>query len=192
MIPLEPDTFYHIYNRANGSEKVFLSDDNYSFFLRQYTTYISPIANSYCYCLMPNHFHLLISIKSEEELMATLPKSGKVLERLLSNQFGRLFTSYAKAFNKQQDRMGSVFMKNFKRKKIADEKYRRKIVHYIHYNPVEARLCKKPEDWKYSSYRELIQQQPTMIRRAEVLDWFEDKENFIYCHKNPPKQTGIE
>jgi putative transposase len=47
---LEPDCFYHIYNRANGSERLFLSDDNYRFFLKKYLQCINPIVNTYCYC----------------------------------------------------------------------------------------------------------------------------------------------
>jgi len=65
---LEPEAFYHIYNRANGNENIFFKDENYLFFLKKYKEYISPICNTYCYCLMPNHFHFLIEIKNEEEL----------------------------------------------------------------------------------------------------------------------------
>ena len=92
------------------------------------------------------------------------------LAGLVSNQFGKFFNSYAKAFNKQESRKGSLFMKNFKRKKITDEKYLRKIVHYIHYNPVESALCEKPEDWRFSSYKAIISEKQTMLEKAEVLD----------------------
>ncbi|HRP60464.1 MAG TPA: transposase, partial [Vicingus sp.] len=57
---LETKCYYHIYNRANGSEKIFLNEENYLFFLQKYIEYIHPIAETYCYCLMPNHFHFLI------------------------------------------------------------------------------------------------------------------------------------
>lgn len=191
MIPLEPDTFYHVYNRANGNEKVFASDDNYSFFLRQYKAYIAPVAHTYCYCLMPNHFHFLIKVKNEAELTETFPKFG-TLEKVISKQFANFFSSYTQAFNKQQNRKGSLFMKNFKRKKIKDEKYLRKIVHYIHCNPTEADLCTKPERWKFSSYGAILSDKRTLLKKAEVIDWFEDKENFIYCHKHPPVETGID
>jgi REP element-mobilizing transposase RayT len=149
---------------------------------------------------MPNHFHFLLRIKNEEELIDAFPKfqGGKDLQGfenlagLISNQFSKFFNSYAKAFNKQQSRKGSLFMKNFKRKKISDEKYLRKIIHYIHYNPLESGLCEKPENWKYSSYNALLSERQTTLRKEEVMDWFEDKENFIYCHRLPPKETGIE
>ena len=197
MIPLESDNFYHIYNRANGNEKIFADEGNYHFFLSRYKTYISPIAHSYCYCLMPNHFHFLVRIKEEKETRIFFNKDKKLLgfenlADLASNQFSKFFNSYAKAFNKQQLRKGSLFMKNFKRKKITDEKYLRKLVHYIHYNPIEASLCRKPSGWKFSSYNALINEEPTFLIRNEILSWFEDKENFIYCHSYPPKETRIE
>ncbi len=65
---LIPEGTYHIYNRANGNESLFFREDNYLYFLEKYKEYISPVAETFCYCLMPNHFHFLIRIKSENEL----------------------------------------------------------------------------------------------------------------------------
>ena len=70
---LQSDCFYHIYNRANGNELIFLKNENYRFFLQQYKKYILPIADTFCYCLMPNHFHFLVRIKSQEQLLSTFP-----------------------------------------------------------------------------------------------------------------------
>lgn len=193
---LTPESTYHIYNRANGSERLFLSDENYRFFLRRYNAYIQPIADTFCYCLMPNHFHFLLRIKTEEELASTFPKFETLeklkLSLLLSKQFSHFFSSYTQAFNKQQNRKGSLFMKNFKRKLITDESYFRKVMHYIHYNPIAAGLVKLPEDWKYSSYRTIISKGKTKLQKEEVLSYFNEIKNFIYCHKEPPKLTGIE
>lgn len=66
---LQAEHIYHIYNRANGSENLFRVEDNYRYFLQQFTLYIKPIAHTYCYCLMPNHFHFMIKIKSISELL---------------------------------------------------------------------------------------------------------------------------
>ena len=69
-VPLLADNFYHIISRANGNEKLFLTDDNYRFFLQRYDKYISPIADTFAYALLPNHFHFLIQVKSYAELLA--------------------------------------------------------------------------------------------------------------------------
>jgi putative transposase len=201
---LTPDATYHIYNRANGNEKIFANEGNYFFFLEKYKQYIFPIADTFCYCLMPNHFHFLIRIKSEKELMKTFKSNLTGFENLsglISKEFSNLFNSYSKAFNKQQSRKGSLFMRPFKRKRVTDENYLRKLVHYIHYNPMESGISSKPEQWKHSSYNEIIETQTLggvkilsklELRKNEVIDWFGDKENFIYCHRSLPKETGIE
>jgi REP element-mobilizing transposase RayT len=63
MQPLTPDTCYHIFNHANGFENVFREAENYRYFLEKYQLYIQPIAETYAYCLMPNHFHLVVRIR---------------------------------------------------------------------------------------------------------------------------------
>lgn len=106
MEALQPNISYHIFNHANGFENVFREDENFHFFLEKYRLFISPIAETYAYCLLPNHFHLVIRIhKLEviEELIrnknnfSNLPDFGKVsisddeIEKYLSRQFSSLF-----------------------------------------------------------------------------------------------------
>lgn len=149
---------------------------------------------------MPNHFHLLISVKQEKEVLnylegldssspfpklQTLEKlKTQTLEKLVSKQFSNCFSSYTQAFNKQQSRMGSLFMKNFKRKKVHTEEYFRNLVHYIHFNPVEAKFCKYPNDYSYTSYREILKDDSGFLCKKEILEWFGDIESFICFHQN--------
>lgn len=84
-----------------------------------------------------------------------------------------------------------MFIKNFKRKKIANKQYLLKLLHYIHYNPIEAQLCKKLSDWKYSSYNSLLKQSPTLLQRQKVIEWFEDLDNLKFIHKQKPKELHI-
>jgi len=180
------ERLFHVYNRANGNEKLFLSDENYRYFLRKFDEYISPFVDTFCYCLMPNHFHFLLKIKRQEQIENVIKYKNlnKNLDGLISQQFSNFFNSYAKAFNKQQNRKGSLFMHTFKRKQINDEKYLRKLIHYIHYNPKKAGLVNKLEDWDYSSYRVLISELETKLKRKDALELFESRSNFIYCHKH--------
>ena len=191
---LSPDCFYHVYNRANGKEKLFRSKENYRFFLQRYLDFISPIADTFCYCLMPNHFHFLIRIKNAVEIKETLKESFQkygTAEKLASKQFSKLFSSYTQSYNKVENRMGSLFMKNFKRKIITDQKYLFKLIHYIHHNPVEAGICDNPGEWEHSSYKALISNNPTYLKRNEVINWYDDLNNFIYVHKILTEMSGI-
>ncbi len=178
---LETDRHYHIYNRANGTEKIFVSTENFDFFLRKYRKFIVPVVDTFCYCLMPNHFHFLIKVKSEKQLMELeFYQDFKNKSLFVSKQFSNLFSSYTQAFNKQQGRRGNLFMRPFKRKEIQDEIYFRKLVQYIHLNPVEAGLCNYPTEWVHSSYNALISQKPTLLNRLEVLRYF-DTVKFYLC-----------
>ena len=182
---LEPDNYYHIYNRANGREKLFVNDDNYKFFLKQYLFYISPIAHTLAYCLMPNHFHFVVKIKEETELLpltgfGTL--SGIKVSNKLSQQFSHLFNSYTQAFNKQQGRSGSLFSRAFNRKKITSDDYLKHSINYIHQNPISHHYVSDLEKWNYSSYLSIINNKATKLEKQEVLDLFHDKQNFIDYH----------
>ena len=67
--PLLFDTYYHIYNRGNNRENIFIQERNYEHFLKLYFEYIDPIAETFAYCLLRNHFHVSLRIKSEEEII---------------------------------------------------------------------------------------------------------------------------
>ena len=98
-------------------------------------------------------------------------------------QFSNFFNSYTKSFNKVFQRKGKLFMDHLKRKEIESETYFNKIVHYIHANPVQHHYCDNIDDWNYSSYRTLIDNNQTILKRTEVLDWFGGIEYFIKFHQ---------
>lgn len=184
---LQASTFYYVYNHANGNENLFVEQENYRFFLQQYSTYINPIAATYAYCLMPNHFHLLIRIKDEADLLTAFPKF-QTLEKLLaanylSKQFSNFFSSYTQAFNKKYNRRGSLFIKNFKRKSIHNDQYLRNLIAYIHLNPIHHGFVQDIQDWPWSSYRSLLSNLPTSLQREILLQLFEGNDVFFDFHK---------
>jgi len=183
---LELDRYYHIYNRANGNDKLFLNDDNYQYFLKKFTFYISPIANIFAYCLMPNHFHFIVRIKGNEELRTlqgfeTL--EGLVQSKKISQQFSHLFNSYSQAYNKQNTRKGSLFIPRFNRKPITTKSYLKNTINYIHQNPVYHKYVSELEEWKYSSYNSFLNTETNHLCSQETIDLFGDLDNFIYYHQ---------
>ena len=76
-LPLEPGQAYHIWTHANGSENLFRSSENYRYFLEKYSLYVHPVAETFAYCLMPNHLHLMIRVRGEEEILEVLGKKKK-------------------------------------------------------------------------------------------------------------------
>lgn len=191
-ISLQPDTYYHIYNRAVGKEKGFIEEKNYSFFLGKLKQYITPIANVYAYCLLPNHYHLFVKIKTQQEIelyKIQLREQNKILgnferiESFIVKQFSNMNNSYTKAFNKTYERKGKLFLQSFKRKEVDSDEYFTKLIHYIHSNPVHHQLTKLIKDWKHSSYNALVSNSVTLLQREAVFDWFGGKEKFILFHQ---------
>ena len=189
-LPLEPDCIYHFYARTNGAEILFRTRDNCQFFLERYRKYVHPLAVTFCYCLMTNHFHFLIRLRDENTLQEEYYKSSnnrltkkEELSQWVSFRFGNLLNSYTKALNRQIGRSGNLFERPFKRIKVTDEKYFYRIVKYIHLNPVDSGLCSHPADYEFSSYADICNHRNDFLEIGEIIRWFGDIDNFKYYHK---------
>ncbi len=88
--PLQQGVYYHIYNRGNNRQDIFLETRNYAYFLKLYATYIAPIADTYAYCLLKNHFHLMVRIRSEAEWQEQILPTVQYLNRSSLMGGGRL------------------------------------------------------------------------------------------------------
>ena len=176
---LESDRFYHVFNRGINGGRIFSEKKNYLYFLVLLQKYLQPISNFYSFCLLPNHFHFLLQIKSQNDL-----KENVDYKSLISKQFSHFFNAYSQAYNKSVGRTGRLFEQPFRRIQIDSDDYLRKTVLYIHNNPKKHSIEEAIEQYAYSSYQIILQQKESFICSNEVLEWFEDVENFIYCHKN--------
>ena len=183
--PLENGKYYHIYNRGINSDILFKENDNYEYFLRLYDTHIDPIAETYAWCLMKNHFHFLVRIKDVDEI-----DTEKKIQP--SQSFSNLFNAYTKAFNKSYNRHGSLFERPFRRKEINHNKYFQNVIAYIHNNPVHHNICDHPLNYPWSSYITCLSDKPTKLKRKEVIEIFEDLENFKYVHELKSNDFSIE
>lgn len=181
--------YYHIYNRGNNRENLFLEKRNYPYFLSLYTKHIEPIADTYAYCLMRNHFHLSVRIKTEEEFRQT----SRVLEtREVSNSnkkfnpsqnFANLFNAYTKAINKGYGRTGSLFEERFGRIPVTSDSYFTTLIFYIHYNPQKHGFVDDFRDWEWSSYHALVGTGQTKLKRSVVLNMFDGIKGFEEFHQ---------
>ena len=162
----EKGKYYHLYNRSNNQEKVFLTENNYVFFLEKIRRHLLPHCTIISYCLMPTHFHLLIRIETDGSL-------------LLSNQIAIMLRSYTRAINKHYSRHGSLFQQNTKCKLIDDESYLITLINYIHQNPLRAKLIQNMDGWKYSSYSEVINHNnSSIVDNYFLLHYFKTVEEF--------------
>jgi putative transposase len=195
--PLVYGNFYHIYNHGVGNRDLFKETDNYAYFLDLYDKYILPIAETYAWVLMKNHFHLLVRIKQEDDVIKFTPDRVRnpVRGRKIgtpSQQFSKLFNSYAQALNKRYQTHGALFERPFERKLIDSDDYLRQAILYIHNNPVHHGFCEHPVEYPWSSYLTCISVKPTKLHREAVIGWFDNQANFKYMHDQKIEIEGIE
>jgi len=173
----EPNHIYHIFNRGNNSQTLFFNRENYLFFLQKLKTYITPFADILAWCLMPNHFHLMVytnrvTVQLSEQVS---PSHQFTKERSLNDSVSILLRSYTRAINKQENKTGSLFQHRTKSICLTDDsgitpawfqtnygtriniidpekEYPQVCFNYIHQNPVKAKLVKDSNDWEFSSY----------------------------------------
>ncbi|MBN2093872.1 MAG: transposase [Candidatus Zambryskibacteria bacterium] len=195
---------YHVYNRGVNKEKIFLTQKDYNVFLQRLKENLFPHLvdnkkllwskrrrkilppNSFdliAYCLMPNHFHLLIQQKTELSITKLLSK---------------ICTSYSMCFNRVNKRVGTIFQDRFKAILIENNEQLLWTSYYIHKNPIEAKLVKDLNDYRWSSYKEYFNSDKNLFDKLcnkkiileqfnseeKYLKYFQDKEELIASFKD--------
>jgi REP element-mobilizing transposase RayT len=214
--PFKSNDFFHVYNQGNNCQKLLHTKENFEFFLRRYDYYLSPFVETYAFCILSNHFHLLIQVKDEviirefiaqkvqllekiDLLLDDEIRYCKILERLqhfsipeiISKRFQALFTSIAKAINKQTGNTGSLFRKKLKRARVDNTCYFANLVWYIHRNPQYHRIIDDFRQYPWSSFNRIMISKPTSLNKKAVLDWFYNPENYLNYHAITPDLTEI-
>ncbi len=170
---------YHIYNQGNNKGKVFFTRENYLFFLKKTRIHICSHADIIAWCLMPNHFHLMVLVnkniidvaKNSESQTGVL--SSEIKQRSFNDSIGILLRSYTRAINKQENSSGALFRKETKSQCLnsptalapsfyskngtqvivtnnPEKEYPQVCFNYIHENPVSANLVANTTDWEFS------------------------------------------
>jgi putative transposase len=217
---LEYGKHYHIYNRGNNREDIFKTDENHRYFLLLYEKYICPVADTFAWVLMRNHFHLLVRIKERKEIDVNelptpvrknsdrvrnpdnpdnpfnpdrVPNPVRVKEPKSPHlYFSDLFNAYTQAFNKMHHRTGALFERPFKRIEITSEQQFMQVVVYIHTNPVHHKIMDDYIGYTWSGYQSLFSTQPSIIKREQVIEWFGNCENITEMHNQKMEMDLIE
>ena len=175
-----PGEYFHIFNRGNEKTNIFLDKDDFSFFLLRLRQNLQPsdkekktCRNRFlpegsfslvCYCLMPNHFHLLL--RQNNDL-----RTGTLISRIC--------TSYSSYFNKKYRRIGHLFQDKFKQTIIDNNEYLVWVSAYIHQNPKVAGIVKIPEDYLWSSYSGFISADNNLLCDDRIIiDQFGDRKEY--------------
>lgn len=165
----EAECIYHIYNRGNKKQRIFFKEENYLYFLRKLRVELLPYCEILAYCLMPNHFHFIVFIKSKS--LNLLDNSNK-RNKTLNNAIAILLRSYTRSMQAQENFTGSLFQQKTKAKELIDTdnatiNYTSLCAHYIHFNPLKAKIVENLEEWEFSSYRDYMNlRNGTLCNRA--------------------------
>ena len=175
-LPLAHDKFYHLFNHAIGEELLFRKDQNFGFFLNKYAMHTNAICDTYAYNLLPNHFHLVVKIKSLDQCKTHFEKIKQVpfnssthdMADILMERFSNLCNSYTKRI------IRSLADKErcLSRSQVSCDNYFCNLINYIHFNAVHHGFCKNPLDWKWSSLHAFLVAGRTAIKKKETLQTF--------------------
>ena len=174
MEKFKADCYYHVYNRGNNKENIFKDLENYNYFLTLMKKHLRGTAEVISYCLLPNHYHFLIKIKSFEEL----PKKYRDREEMLHIPFSNMLNAYAKAINKRYGRTGSLFQKNLRKKKIESMEQLKNVILYINSNSSHHGI-ENFKTYPFSSYQEI--KEPASKKRIFTELLFDSISNFDFC-----------
>ena len=156
-----PGAFYHVITRGNNRQKIFADDEDYKYFLGRLNHYKERFKFVlFAYVLMPNHIHLLL-------------ETGEVpLSRIMQS----LQFTYTQKFNRRHKKVGHLFQGRYKAILCQKESYLLELIRYIVLNPVRARLVKRPVDWRWNSYFDLLRlKEGHVVSFEEVLALFGTK-----------------
>ena len=161
---------YHLSIPAGGNRPIFLNEAHYHAFLLGYRQIVAPYAETYAYCLLPDHFHILLRFTVERD-------SAEFLLKLH-------FSHYAQM-------SGVVLPSDLIYQPVERISEKKQLLRYIHYNPAHHQLIDRFGDWKWSSYKALVSQQPTLLAREIVLSWFYGLDWLIDAHFEPCNELLI-
>ena len=141
-----PGAFYHVTTRGNARQDIFLDDEDRRQFLRVLDRVVSRFhLLLHAYCLMDNHFHLVVETPDGN----------------LSKAMRQLNGVYTQAFNRRHGRVGHVLQGRFKSIVVDRDSYLLELCRYVVLNPVRARTTRKPDTYPWSSYRATAGLAPT-------------------------------
>ncbi|MBX9781891.1 MAG: hypothetical protein K2X48_01225 [Chitinophagaceae bacterium] len=192
---------YHITFRSIDGIPLFKTINERSFFLEKWKRFTEMIFETWAYCLLSNHTHIIIQIKSQEQIIEALSQlmddsksiavkkfleqpSEDLFQRAVERQINSFMVSYANTYNNYSERKGGVFQQPFRRSLIADDAHLQQAVICTHANAQKHRLVKNFIDYPHHSYHSILNGNTTFVNVQAVLAFFGSRENFIQRHKD--------
>jgi REP element-mobilizing transposase RayT len=198
--PFLPECFYHIVCKSVDGINLFRDDADYHVFLQRFQQFTALIFDVWSYCLLTNHTHHIIKIKSSAGILENIKKQEdrtQAMKSFLSDQNNELFfdamierqmnsflVSFANYTNNKYSRKGGLFQKPFRRVQIADDIHLQQAIIYVHANAQKHNIVRDFKDHAYNSYQATVNKKVASIDTKNVLDLFGGIEAFKSMHTN--------
>jgi REP element-mobilizing transposase RayT len=149
-----PGDCHHLYNRGHNRENIIVERENYGYLLHLVRRHLRPVMDILAYCIMPNHYHLLVKIKQKSDFLSEpkvhtksdfSPDDFEDMTSRISEAMRRLSIAYTKAINKRYGRVGALFQGPYQAKPVPPERLL-DLSCYLHHNPVAASLVEDAAD----------------------------------------------
>jgi REP element-mobilizing transposase RayT len=201
LATFEEGMYYHVYNRTNNQEGLFLSVSNRFFIKNLFIRYLKVTLDICAYSLLGNHFHLCIKVKEIETIINELkkiepnhqtktirafikdPDKPNAVHTIVSHQFSRFFVCYSKSYNAWHDRVGNLFNRPFKRAKIFNTYAFKLKIYYVHHNARKHKIVTNFEDHPWNSYHEIVINESNIINLPLILELFSGINSFKKFHQ---------
>lgn len=208
MESIKPNRYYHIASKGINKQEICFCDEDYSRFMKIAGIFLPPVAEIFAYALLDNHFHFLLRIKSKKEIGYLNPKYAKSRDMALKwrtffpktekerlqgrfsqkpdpeKMIQHCFSSYVKGINTKHKRSGALLEHTFRRVRVDKKHDFKRLILYVHQNPVKHGYCSQPFEYPWSSFLGIISKAPTRLFREKVIGWFGSKAGFISSHSN--------
>jgi len=195
-----PECFYHIVCKSIDGIILFKEAIDNNVFLRRFQQFTAQVLDVWSYCLLNNHTHHVVKIKSVAAILENIKKQEdktQAMKSFLSDQNNEFFfdamierqmnsflVSFANYNNNKYNRKGGLFQKPFRRIQVADDIHLQQAIIYVHANAQKHNIVKDFKDHRYNSYQGIVSADFSFTDTNNVLDFFGGIEAFKRIHKS--------
>jgi hydroxymethylpyrimidine/phosphomethylpyrimidine kinase len=176
MKSFEPLTYFHIENKGEKDENLFVEEANYIYCISLIQFHISPIAHILAYSLLPHQLQLVVQFKSENEIPAQWKNN-------LTQPFTNLFMSFNQSMQKQHGAGSNLFQKTYEKHFLADETQLKQRIIDVHINTEKHQITEDFRQYPYSSFQNIILKKDRLVDANKCIEHFKDVDTFLQLHE---------
>jgi len=198
--PFHPECFYHIVCKSVDGILLFKEDIDYMVFLQRFRQFTKPVLDVWSYCLLTNHTHFVVKIKSLPTVLENIKKMSdqtlamkslvagqnneQIFDAMIERQMNSFLVSFANYTNNKYQRKGGLFKKPFLRIQVADDIHLQQAIIYVHANAQKHNIVVDFKSHPNNSYKAILNNDTSFIDVDSVLNFFGGTEKLVAVHQS--------